>query len=234
MGGGDAIFSLLGQVIAAGGGGAVVAYAIFRSLGKSWIESQLAKDLEAARSEIALLAARKTRLHDREYIVFPEVWSRLNKTYASLGKAVISFREIPNFMRMTPAELDQWLQRSDLDEDEVDYFKAEKDKLRAYSRLLDWRDLRQANRDFVEFHTYLQSNRIFLRPEIKEKLDHIGNLIHESWIAKKMDWDGHSNDAGKSFMLEAFHKYEKEVKPLMAEIENMVQATLFPESRLGS
>jgi hypothetical protein len=228
----DLIFSWLGQLVAAGGGGALVAYGVFKFLGKSWIENQLAKDLEVAKSEISLLAARKMKLHDREYIVFPEVWSKLNKAFASLGNAVISFREIPDLGRMSEAELKTWVERSDLSEDEKAYLLGERDRFRAYSRILDWRSLRQANKDFVDFHNCLQINRIFLSPEIKEKLDQIGTFLRGAWVAKKMDWDGHKLNEGKSFLSEAYEKYDKQAKPIMLEIETLVQGKLFPESHV--
>lgn len=228
----DVIFSWLGQLVAAGGGGALVAYGLFQFFGKSWIENLLAKDLEVAKSEISLLAAKKMKLHDQEYVVFPEVWSKLNKAFVSLGNAVISFREIPDLGRKSDADLQSWMERSNLTKDEQDYLLSEGDKTRAYSRILDWRSLLEANKDFMDFHTYLQSNRIFLSQEIKEKLDHIGNLLHEAWVAKKMDWDGHKLDQGKSFLLEAYEKYDKHAKPIMTEIELLVQGKLFPESHV--
>lgn len=228
---GDLIFSWFGQLITAGGGGALVAYGLFKILGKGWIENLLAKDLEVAKSEISLLAARKMKLHDREYVVFPEVWAKLNKAFASLGNALFSFREIPDLGRLSEEELQTWVDRSDLSDDEKGYLTGEKDKFRAYSRILDWRCLLQANRDFVDFHTHLQANRIFLSPEIKEKLDQIGSLLREAWVAKKMDWDGHKLNEGKSFLREAYEKYDKQARPIMTEIEALVQGKLFPQSR---
>lgn len=222
------VFSLIGQVVAAGGGGALVAFAIFRSLGKGWIENQLAKDLEAAKSEIALLSARQLKLHDREYAVFPEIWAKLQKAVASLGGAIISFREIPDFNRQSEVEQDEWLTRSDLSEDEKRYFLAQADKVRTYSRILDWRDLVRAREDFIEFRTFFHANRIFIRPEIKEKFDQIDNLLNSSWVSKKMDWDGYSRGGETNFLSEALKKYEREIKPLMAEIEGLVQGTFFP------
>lgn len=225
----DSIFGLLGQLVAAGGGGAVVAFALFRFFGESWIESELARRLEIAKAEISLLAARRMKLPDREYLVFPEVWAKLNKAVSSLGRVIISFREMPDLNRMSEADLSGWLDRSDLSDDERRFLAAATDKSIAYGRVLDWRALIEARAAFVDFHTYLQSNRIFLSPDLKERFDRIGQLIPESWIAKKMDWDGHSQTAGESFLTKAWDKYEKQVKPLMLEIEKLVQSRLFPE-----
>jgi hypothetical protein len=224
----DQFFSLFGQLVTAGGGGALIAFLIFRFLGTSWIENKLAKDLEIAKSEISLLASRKMKLHDQEYVVFPEVWSKLNRAFASLGSAVMSWREMPDLGRMSEDELRTWMERSELSEEEKSYLEKEADKIRAYNRILDWRSLREANHDFLEFHNCLQANRIFLSPDIKDKLDKIGGLLREAWVAKKMEWDGHKLTDGKSFLAEAYEKYNKQAKPIMTEIEELVQAKLFP------
>jgi hypothetical protein len=171
------------------------------------------------------------KLHDREYIVFPEVWAKLNKAFSSLGRAIMAFREMPDLGRMGKDELESWMNRSNLSDDEKSFLIREEDKNSAYSRILDWGDLMEANKDFIDFHTCLQTNRIFLSPDIKERLDKIGSLMRASWVAKKMDRDGYKLDEGKSFLLEAYQKYEKEAKPIMVEIETLVQGKLFPESQ---
>ena len=227
---GQQFFGLVGQLVAAGGGGAVIAFVIFRFLGKNWIEHQFANRLEATKSEISILAARRLKLHDREYVVFPELWCRLNKVVNSLNQAVISFHMIPNFGRFTADELDSWLSSSDLSEDERSHFNSETDKTRAYSRILGLRDLNGAHKDFVAFHTYLQDNRIFLSPDVKDKLGEIDKSISGSLVAKKMDSGGYGVGSEKSYLLEAVDTLEQQVKPLMVEVELLVQARLFPES----
>lgn len=222
------MFSAIGQIVLAGGGGALIAYGVFQFLGKSWIQNQLAKDLELAKSEISLLAARRMKLHDREYIVFPEIWSKLHKSSASLERAVSPFKEFADLNRMPPPEFTKWLERAELSAVHRDYLSTEKDKNRAYSRILDWRALAEANSDFLDFQIYFQSNRIFLSPDLKEKLDRIEALIKKVWVKKKMDFDGHKLLEGKSFLLEAHEKYEEEIKPIMKEIENLFQEKLFP------
>lgn len=227
----DQIFSALGQLVAAGGGGALVAFAIFRYLGKSWIEHELAKDLESAKSELGLLAARRMKLHDREYVVFPEVWDKLNKASESLGRSVSSMTFSPDFARMSEPEIANWVAESDLSDDEKKYFAREHDKGRAHSRIIEWRRLVESRKAFEAFHDCFQSNRIFIRPAIKEKLVRIDDLINESWIAKKMDWEGYSRGGDTNWLLKAYDTYRKEIQPLMSEIEGLVQTQLFPEDR---
>jgi hypothetical protein len=230
---GPQIWILVGKLLVAGGGGAVVAFAIFKFLGKGWIEHQLAKELETAKAEISILAARRLKLHDREYVVFPELWDKLNRAFNSLDRAIISLRYVPIFWKMPEAKLNDWMDHSDLSDDEKSYFLSEEDKPRAYGKILDWRDLIDAQKYSIEFHTYFQSNRIFISPEIKDKFNQIDTLIHEALVAKKMDSNGYSGES-KNYLIEALDKFEKQVKPLMVDIESLVQTRLFPERRVGA
>jgi hypothetical protein len=230
---GPQIWILVGKLLVAGGGGAVVAFAIFKFLGKSWIEHQLAKELETAKAEISILAARRLKLHDREYVVFPELWDKLNRAFNSLDRAIISLRHVPIFWKMPEAKLNDWMNHSDLSDDEKSYFLSEEDKSQAYGKILDWRDLIDAQKHSIEFHTYFQSNRIFISPEIKGKFNQIDTLIHEALVAKKMDSNGYSGES-KNYLIEALDKFDKQVKPLMVDIESLVQTRLFPERRSGA
>jgi hypothetical protein len=224
----EMVFSSIGQLVAAGGGGALIAYALFKFLGKSWIQNQLAKDLELAKSEISLLTARRMKLHDREYMVFPEVWTKLNKAFQSLGEAVISFRSIPDLQNMAEKDFDDWIKKSNLSEAEQKLLTKSSDKARAYARILDFHSLSNSKEKFYEFHEYFLENRIFLSPDIKNKLEQISDLLQGAWVDKHMDWQGHKPGEGESFLLEAWEKYDKKARPIMMEIEALFQEKLFP------
>lgn len=224
----ERVFGMFGQVVIAGGGGAVVAFLLFKYLGKGWIESQLAKDLELAKAEIGLLSARKLKLHDREYVVFPKIWSKLNKAYASLGRAVIGFREVPNLDKYSKDEIASWLKGSDLSEAEKTRFENEGSDIMALNRILDRRELLAAQRDFFDFHEELTAEKIFLSPDLKGKLEKVGGLLRSSWANKKMDFDGHSS---RDFLSAAYKIYEDEAKPVIGEIEEIFRARIFPAAK---
>jgi len=221
-------WAFIGQFIAAVGAGALAVVAIFRYLAKAWLQHELAKSLEAAKSEISLLAARRLKLHDKEYVVFPELWAKLNKSLNGLKRAIASFRQFPNFDRMSDDEFSKWLSKSDFSDDEKEVFASQQSKSNAYCRILDFRDLMVARQDFMEFHIYLENNRIFLRPSLKEKLNKIDDLLWRAWISKKMDLDG----LGRGESLEkAFSILDDQIKPLMVDIEDLVQSQIFPDKQ---
>lgn len=226
---GHLIFSSIGQLATLGLVTTGAAYALFRFFGQKWIEHELAKNLEAAKSEINLLAARRLKLHDREYVVFPDVWSKLDKAYRSLGEAVASVQITPDLNSKTPEELAVWIDRSSLTEGEREFVAGEKDKNQAIMRIQEARLLDQTLRDFRGFHDCFRSNRIFIQPAIKEKLDQIDDCMRQTWAAKMIHHDGWRRGGDTDFLHKAWQKYNAEVKPLILEIESLVQTRLFPQ-----
>jgi hypothetical protein len=220
----------IGQVIAAGGGATLIAYGLFKFLGQNWIKNQLAKDLEAAKAEISFHAAKRLRLHDKEYEVFPEIWSRLVKARDSLSASIASFITLPDFTRMTDEQIQEWADQTDLERAERAYFIEQRDKALAFSRIIEFRNIREAENRYTEFRDYLQANRIFLSPDVSEKFDQIQGSLREAWASKKVDLDSRGETGKIDFLLKAFEQFENEVKPQMADLEKIVQKRFFPES----
>jgi len=218
---------LIWTALLSGGSGAAIATGLFNLYGKSWLENRFARSLEEAKSELLVLSTRRLKLHDKEFEVFPLIWNSLNQAVSSLDVAVISFRMIPNFYKLKDAALDEWLNNSGLSASERKYFTEQSDKGKAYGEILDRRDVAKAIEDFASFHKLLLNNRIFLSPDIKHKLDKIDSSIRSSLTSKRMDFEGYSNS--KKFLLESVDILTNKVKPLMEEIELLVQAKLFPE-----
>lgn len=221
----DMIFSSIGQIVAAGGGGALIAFGIFHFLGKNWIQNQLSKDLELAKAEISLLAARRMKLHDREYIVFPEVWAKLNDAFRSLGEAIISLRDAAE---VSDTELATLVDQGRITEEQRQYILSASDNTQAFRHVLDFHSLAIAKEKFHEFEESFRANRIFISPEIKYKLDEISNILISARVDRQMNWEGFKPEEGKSFLLEAWEKYDKKAKPIVTEIEALFQEKLFP------
>ena len=96
---GDAVFRLVGEVVAYGGGAAAVAYLVFQFLGKSWIESKLAQRLEQhkhqqaleiqrLRVEIDAMLSGALKLQEREFATLPEAWAKLDEAYGRVAALV--------------------------------------------------------------------------------------------------------------------------------------------------
>ena len=219
----------IGQVLVAGGGGAAIAFGLFKFFGQNWIKHQLAKDLELAKSEISFHAAKRLKLHDKEYEVFPEIWARLSDAKATLQAALMEFRTMPDFNRISDEDFRKWLESTDLEDEEKAEMIASTDRMSLFNRILDYRSLWRAEESFFEFQTYLQKNRIFLSPDIREKFDEIKNLLRKAWAARKTDVRLAGQDGSIDFLTKALDIFNVEVEPLMGELEDIIQGKLFPE-----
>jgi len=116
------VFAAIGYVVMVAGGGAAVAVGLFRAFGERWLnaifEKQLAayrheqqKELEHLRYRINALMDRMTKVHQREFDVVPEAWSRLIDSYNQVTAFVASLQKYPDLDRMPQAHLDEFLGR---------------------------------------------------------------------------------------------------------------------------
>ncbi len=219
----------VGQVVIAGGGGAAIAFGLFRFWGQNWIKLRLDKDLETAKAEISIHAAKRLRLQDKEYEVFPEIWARLCDSRASLDAALMLFRTMPDLDRMSDDDFENWLEGVDLTDEEKRALKSSTMRLSLFSRILDHRGLRKAEESYFEFQTYFEQNRIFLSPEIRNKFEEIRGLLRKSWAARQVDLELADESGGRDLLREALDVYTEDVVPLMAELEEIIQRRLFPD-----
>jgi hypothetical protein len=113
-------WSFLGQVISVGGGAAVISYLLFQFLGKSWIENKFAQrldqlkheqalELQRLRVEIDSLLSGALKLQEREFLVLPEAWVKLDEAHNLVSWLAAPFQQYPDLDRMTQAQLeDSW------------------------------------------------------------------------------------------------------------------------------
>lgn len=223
------VFVLFGALAVLGVIVILISFYVFKFIGKQWIENKFSTSLEEAKSEINFLLMTKNRLHEKEYEVFPDVWQKLIEAKTSLEQCVRSFRSSPDFVRLNSEEFESFLAQSDLSNKEKEILKASEPNMRfkEYIRILEWRDIVDSNSKFIEFDDYLQKVRIFLEPSIKKKFDAISQALWNTWVSKQLSFED-----SKSFKASDAHKsFREEVKPLMDEIEMIIQTKLFPAQR---
>jgi len=223
---------LLGQFIVWAISGAIGAGFLIKFGGQKWIENKFQKDLELFKTqtlhEFELLLTRKTKWHEKEHEVLSVSWQKLIKSHTALKQAISMFREIPNLEEMSDDKLQKFFDASDFSINEKSYILDQgKDSIgKAYLHILDRRDLYKAHEEFLEFHTYFEENKIFLRPHIKEKFLKIDDYIWSAWVSRKISLGGRKS--ADDLHIEAFNEEQKKIKPLIAEIEETIQKELFP------
>lgn len=225
----EALEPFIEQLVVAGLGGAAAAYAVFRFLGQKWIENMFAKNLEEAKIELSVYAARRMKLHDKEYELLPELWTLLIEAHSSLGKAVMT-PPPADFSGMEEEKIEKWLKEAKLTENEKTYFKECPDKSLALKKVLETRHINDATGHLTNFSTSFRRNSIFLSPEARAKFKQIDEALSDSWL-KKFMWNRHGDNFSEFANQEAKEVFERNIIPLMNEIEYLIQKRLFPEGK---
>src|SRR5258708_40368344 len=112
----DLILQYFAKLVLFSGGAVAVAYAVFRYLGKSWIESKFAErlqslkhdqaiELQRLRVQIESMLSGALKLQELEFKVLPEAWKKLDDAYGMLRWVTSSYQEYPKIEGMTEKEL---------------------------------------------------------------------------------------------------------------------------------
>lgn len=224
---------LIESIVTIIGNTAISLAAIFlfvKFLGKRWIEGKFKKDFERFRAQTDLLITRKVKWHEKEQEVLSESWRKLKQAHIAIKKAISMFYESPDLNNKNKSDLENFMNNSDFSDGEKEYMrKNSNDYDSAYYRVMEKRNLDEAHKAFLGFHTYFDENRIFIRPHIKEEFQKADCYIWSAWVSKHMD--SRARKGTIDFHLRAFDKENKDIKPLVENIESIIQKELFPDVR---
>lgn len=232
----ETITQLIGNVVLYAGGSVAIAYALFVFLGKHWIDSRFAKDIEKYKSEqeleleklklkINTMFNKVLKTQEREYDILPTLWCKLQKLRTEVSRAVISFRELPDLDRYDEKSLEKFIEREEIPEAVAVNLRNEANKKNVYSRYLDIKQMHEAHKAFSDFHEYYEGNRIFINPELKNKFSQIDKFLWSVWVDRKMSLD--EREYTTDFLTQAYQGMKNNVEPLLIEIEDLVQKHLY-------
>ncbi|MCQ4305223.1 MULTISPECIES: hypothetical protein [Stutzerimonas stutzeri group] len=228
----------LGEMIAYGGGGAVVAYLTFQFLGKSWIENkftqrldylkhQQALELQRLRVEIDALLSGAIKLQEREFQVLPKAWQKLDEAYGLISSLVHPMQEYPDVDRMSEAQLEEFLASTIFTESQKHEIQSSRNKLETYKDIVFWHRYRKVKSAFSELQSFVARNGIFFTPELKEQFTRISEMLWSALVSKEV---GHEASDHK-MQREGWQKIKDDAEPLYKKIEGAIQARLQSHGR---
>jgi len=235
---GDQILQFLGEVTAYGGGASVIAYLMFRYLGKSWIENKFAEriedfkhqqaiEIQRLRVEIDSTLSGVLKIQDKEFETLPQAWSRLDEAYSHVTALVSPLQQYPNLDRMTPPQIEEFLAQSELLETQKDEIRESETKVKTYQEVIFWHRLHKVRKICFDLQSYVIRFGIFFPPELKESFDKIVEALRLAVSDKEI---GHE---AKDYKLqnEGWTKIKDEIQPLFKEIEEKIHARLQSHGR---
>lgn len=228
----DDVFSFLGQLIAFGGG-AVVAYGLFRHLGSKWIESKFAERLEQLRHmqslelqrlrvEIDSLLSGAIKLQDKEIQTLPEAWVKLDEAFGQVSSLASPLQQYPDLDRLNSAQLEEFLSRTKFTNTQKDEIRNEEKKTNKYQELIFRYRLSDVRKSITDLHNNVERNSIFMPPDLKKHFERAANDLWSAVVSKEVGHDAQNwklQNAG-------WDKVKKEVEPLRKTIEEAIYARL--------
>lgn len=188
------------SIVGAGGGGAVVAYALFRALGAKWLDNHFAARVQALKhshdQEMAHLKLRidgqldrAVKLNQREFEVVPGVWACVTEAHYAVLSAFSAFQSYPDLGRMSEPQLETFLAKSEIEEWQKDEIRGRTSFARSeyYVKIAGWRRVNDADAAIVAFNRELLSKGIFLHPETFEKLDEFAAPLRKAFNRFRVD-----------------------------------------------
>ncbi|HWR04067.1 MAG TPA: hypothetical protein VN419_08590, partial [Humidesulfovibrio sp.] len=170
-------WQLLLSILSAGGIGAAAAVGLFKWLGQKWIETRFAerlqhhkheqaKEIQRLRVEIDSLLSGVLKLQERDFIVLPEAWAKLQEAFYQTLNAVAPYQEYPELNNKTQAQLNEFLQLDWLTGTQKDEIRKAEDRNTVFLEFRFWHYIATARKAQIELQIFIERNGIFFPEDI--------------------------------------------------------------------
>jgi hypothetical protein len=194
----DPLLKFVGGIVIAGGGLSLIVYHAFKYLAAKWLDARFEerlqalkheqqKELEQLRYKVSALLDRAVKLHQREFDVLPEAWSKLNDAYWYVRSFVSALQTYPNVDQMNPAQQEEFIDSCQLQEWQKAELRQAPEKTRYYQSKIFWHKLTQANEKSRDAYTYLIKNGIFISEDLRQKFSVIHDLFWNALTEHQMN-----------------------------------------------
>jgi hypothetical protein len=227
------VFALLGKITAAVIAVGATAWTAFHFLPKQWLQHKFdeqlerlradhARELQEARHRLDVILRQTSKLHEKEFDVFAEAWEKLNEALGHVASLLSVMQSYPDLSKMSDDRFRAFVASCSLDEVDRKELLAAKDRSSYYEQRIFWYRLRDAKAACRGFHRAIQSNSIFLEPQIRERFLKIDEAMWSALISREIGQEV----ADMKVWLEASQKLRDQTTPLKDEIQRLVQKRL--------
>lgn len=226
------------QILIYGGGSSVISYLLFQWLGKTWIENKFAQrldqlrhqqalELQRLRVEIDAMLSGALKLQEKEFLVLPEAWAKLDEAHGLVNWLVAPLQQYADVNRMSSTQLEEFLDGTEFSASQKDEIRGSHDKSKNYQEILFWHRLHKVKRAFSDLQTYVARDGIFLPPELESKFKAISEMLWSAVISKEV---GHEAEDWK-MQRNGWDKVRAEAEPLYLDIKTHIKERLQSHGR---
>jgi len=229
----DQILVFLAEIFAIGGGGAVIAFLIFRYLGKSWIESKFSERLEEFKHQQAIEIQRLSveidstlsgvlKIQEKEFETLTAAWGKLDEAIGQTAALISPMQSYANVDQMDKPQLEEFFENTELLETQKDKIRNSADKGNTYQDEIYWHRIHKVKVVVSNLETYIIRYGIFFPSNLKKDFDEITSQLKSAYssyeIGKEMD--------DPKVQHEGWGKWKDEINPLFEKIEHAIRAQL--------
>jgi len=232
----DAIV-FLAKLLLAGGGIAAVIWKLLQAFGSKWLSAEFDKrlkalqheqdkEIERLRSDLTKAFDRRSKLHQREFEVLPEVWAKACDAFWHTRSLVSPIQSHPDLSRMSGPQLESFIENCELLDWQKAELRQEKDQSLYYRDKIFWHRLQNTRRLVTEASNSLGKLGIFINKDTSKKLDDLTSLLWSSLAEEEM------NHAERPVprLRDDISRLMKDGEGLMEDLESEIREILWQES----
>ena len=174
-------WKLILVVLGSAGGGAAVAIAVIKKFGEKWLDARFAqrlehlkhdqaKEIETMRRRVQWEFSRISKIHEREFEVLPKAWLMLHEAHGRTSNLVGRLKQYPDLDHMDDPMYETFVAGADLPDFRRQELRetSRGKRYKAYTDLIAWVELTDAENAQVKLNNYLIEHRIFMESRLSE------------------------------------------------------------------
>jgi len=231
----DTFSRIVTQLVIYGGGGVAIGYAVFRFLGEKWIENKFSQNLKKLEHDQNVVVARlkveiesmlsgALKFQEREFVVLPETWGRLDAAFSHISWLVSPIQQLVDVGRLSDVQLGEYLATKTWPESQKQEVRdaSPRERTKVFEDISFRYKLSEVKRTFHEYQAYIASNLIFYPAEMKANLRAIEKKLWEAIVAKEVGTEA----ADWKLQNEGWAKLKEEAEGMRDAIERDIRKRL--------
>lgn len=142
------------------------------------------QQIERLKDRLRHFEDRGKRSNEKEYEALSEIWAQFVDVLQATERAVIQFTEHPDLDRMNGDDLAQFLDSTELSQEQKKNVSSSSDRNRAYSQSLRWLMLAAAHNRIFELRAALKKRSIFIPENLVRAYDEAIELCSKAEVAE--------------------------------------------------